>query len=61
MRASGSDSTVILRPPRNLSLDQCIEFIAEDEFIEVTPQNIRMRKMELDMNKRISQKKKENL
>ena len=53
-----SDATVVLRPPQNLSLDQCIEFIAEDELIEITPNNIRMRKMELDANKRISEAKK---
>ena len=58
MRASSSDATVVLRPPQNLSLDQCIEFIADDELIEITPTNIRMRKMELDANKRISQAKK---
>jgi len=58
MRASSSDATVILRPPQNLSLDQCIEFIAEDELIEVTPLNIRMRKMQLDINKRLSINKK---
>ena len=59
MRASGSDNTVTLRPPRQLSLDQLIEFIAEDELVEVTPENLRLRKMELDQNKRASQKKKE--
>ena len=59
MRASGSDNTVTLRPPRQLSLDQFIEFIAEDELVEVTPENLRLRKMELDQNKRASQKKKE--
>ncbi len=59
MRASGSDNTVTLRPPRQLSLDQCIEFIAEDELVEVTPENIRLRKMELNQTKRASQKKKE--
>tara|TARA_Y100001970_G_scaffold275262_1_gene376268 strand:+ start:565 stop:2385 length:1821 start_codon:yes stop_codon:yes gene_type:complete len=58
MRASSSDATVVLRPPQNLSLDQCIEFIAEDELIEITPSNIRMRKMELNANKRISLAKK---
>ena len=58
MRSSSRDNTVVLRPPRKLSLDQCIEFIAEDELIEVTPLNLRMRKMELDINKRISQNKK---
>ena len=59
MRASSSDATVTLRPPQNLSLDQCIEFIAEDELIEITPTNIRLRKMELNANKRAALKKKE--
>ncbi len=48
MRASGSDATVTLRPPRIMSLDQAIEFIAEDELVEVTPASIRLRKMDLD-------------
>lgn len=52
MRASTSDATVTLRPPRILSLDQAIEFIAEDELLEVTPKSIRLRKMELDPNNR---------
>jgi len=52
MRASTSDATVTLRPPRRMSLDQCIEFIAEDELIEVTPESIRLCKMELDKSKR---------
>lgn len=52
MRASGSDATVTLRPHRNLSLDNCIEFIADDELVEITPENIRLRKMELDPNRR---------
>ncbi|MBT5078001.1 MAG: translational GTPase TypA [Candidatus Marinimicrobia bacterium] len=59
MRASSSDATVTLRPPQLLSLDQSIEFIAADELIEVTPLTIRLRKMELDANKRASLKKKE--
>ncbi|MCK4535332.1 MAG: translational GTPase TypA, partial [Syntrophobacterales bacterium] len=57
MRSSTSDATVTLRPPRRLSLDQSIEFIAEDELIEVTPQSIRLRKMELDKSKRHSKLK----
>lgn len=52
MRASGSDNTVVLRPPRLLTLDQAIEFIADDELIEITPQNIRIRKVELDYKNR---------
>ena len=59
MRASGSDNTVTLRPPKRLSLDQSIEFIAEDELVEITPQSIRLRKMELDQGKRLSARKKE--
>ena len=58
MRASSSDATVVLRPPQSLSLDQSIEFISDDELIEVTPVKIRIRKMELDANKRISAAKK---
>ena len=59
MRASSSDATVTLRPPQLLSLDQSIEFIAADELIEITPATIRLRKMELNVNKRASLKKKE--
>ena len=61
MRSASKDNTVVLRPPRKLSLDQCIEFIAEDELIEITPLTLRMRKMELDVNKRISDAKKEKI
>ena len=59
MRAAGSDNTITIRPPRQLSLDQCIEFIAEDELVEITPIHVRLRKMELDKNIRAAQKKKE--
>jgi GTP-binding protein len=61
MRSSTSEATVVLRPPRLLSLDQGIEFIAEDELIEVTPKNIRLRKMELDSRKRASARKVEKV
>ena len=47
MRSSTSDATVILRPPHRLSLDQCIEYISDDELVEVTPESIRLRKMNL--------------
>ena len=59
MRSSTSDATITLRPPRQLSLDQYIEFIAEDELVEVTPQSIRLRKIELDENKRLAHRRKE--
>lgn len=52
MRAASADNTVPLRPPKLLSLDACIEYISEDELVEVTPENIRMRKFELDPNRR---------
>ena len=58
MRAAASDSTVVLRPPKQLSLDQSIEFIAEDELVEVTPLSIRLRKMELDPHKRLAASRK---
>jgi len=59
MRAATSEQTVTLRPPRLMSLDQAIEFISEDELVEVTPQSIRLRKMELDANKRLHAQRKE--
>ena len=52
MRSSTSEATVTLRPPTMLSLDQAIEFIAEDELVEVTPQNIRLAKMIRERKKR---------
>ena len=48
-RASGSDDTIPLRPPQLMSLDQCLEFISDDEFVEVTPETIRLRKSNLDV------------
>lgn len=59
MRASTSDATIILRPPRILSLDQAIEFIAQDELVEVTPASVRLRKMELDATRRQQKSRKE--
>lgn len=59
MRASTSDATIILRPPRVLSLDQAIEFIAEDELVEATPKSVRLRKMELDATKRQMKSRRE--
>jgi GTP-binding protein len=52
MRASGSDDTIQLIPPRILNLEQAIEFIKEDELVEVTPNSIRLRKKVLESNKR---------
>ncbi len=52
-RASGSDENLKLVPPRQLSLEQCLEYIADDEFVEVTPKNIRLRKAILDHTERM--------
>jgi GTP-binding protein len=52
MRASGADEALRLVPPRLLSLEQALEFIKEDELVEVTPQSIRLRKKILEANKR---------
>ena len=59
MRASTSDATVILRPHRVFSLDQYIEFIAEDELVEVTPASLRLRKKELDAQVRMARYREE--
>ncbi|WP_353892275.1 translational GTPase TypA [Proteinivorax hydrogeniformans] len=53
MRASGSDENIILTPPTILSLEQSLEFIGDDELLEVTPDNLRIRKVQLDSKKRI--------
>jgi len=52
VRASGSDDAVKLSPPRILTLEQALEFIDDDELVEVTPVSIRLRKKELDPNRR---------
>ncbi len=53
MRASGSDEALRLVPPRQLSLEQCLEFLADDELLEVTPKTLRIRKSILDHEKRM--------
>ena len=52
MRAASADNFVGLTPPRKLSLEECLEFAREDECVEVTPEAIRIRKLELDANAR---------
>ena len=52
VRASGSDEALRLVPPRLLSLEQALEFIKEDELVEITPQSIRLRKKVLEASKR---------
>ncbi len=53
MRASGSDDALRLVPPRQMSLEQCLEFLADDELLEVTPKSLRIRKSILDHEKRM--------
>ena len=48
MRASGSDDALRLTPPRQMSLEQCLEFLADDELLDVTPESLRLRKRLLD-------------
>ena len=52
-RASGSDEALRLVPPRQMSLEQCMEFLADDELLEVTPKNFRLRKRILDHSQRM--------
>ncbi len=56
-RASGSDEALRLVPPKQMSLEQCMEFLADDELLEVTPQNLRLRKRILDHAARMKQLK----
>ncbi len=62
-RASGSEDALKLIPPTILSLEQCLEFIADDELVEVTPKNIRLRKTILSKEQRakLAAKEKKNL
>ncbi len=55
MRAAGADDALRLTSPKVLSLEQCLEFLADDELLEVTPKNLRIRKRELDHSARMRQ------
>jgi GTP-binding protein len=59
MRASGSDDKILLAPPVRFSLEEAMEYIAVDEYIEITPKSMRLRKIMLDENDRKRQKNKE--
>jgi GTP-binding protein len=52
MRASGTDENVILTPPIRMTLEQALEFIDDDELVEVTPKSVRIRKKYLNENDR---------
>ena len=53
MRAAGSDDAIRLVPPKIMSLEQCLEFLADDELLECTPKSLRIRKRELDHSVRM--------
>ncbi|NLC72489.1 MAG: hypothetical protein GX684_01760 [Ruminococcaceae bacterium] len=57
MRAAGSDEALRLTPPRRMSLEQCLEFLADDELLEVTPESLRLRKRILDHGRRAKAQK----
>lgn len=61
MRASGSDETVKLKEPRLLSLEEAIEFINDDELVEITPHHVRMRKKVLNKDERAKYNKQVNM
>ena len=52
IRAAGSDRNILLKPPRNMSLEESLEYIEEDELVEVTPEAIRLRKILLGEHER---------
>jgi GTP-binding protein len=58
MRASGADDKVRLAPPIIFSLEEALEYIKEDEYVEITPKSIRLRKIYLDENERKRMTKK---
>jgi GTP-binding protein len=60
MRASGTDDNILLKPPRKLELEMALEYIEDDELVEVTPNNIRLRKMILkETDRRRAERKAE--
>jgi len=59
MRASGSDDNVRIAPAKKFSLEEAMEYIQKDEYLEITPKSIRMRKIYLDENERNRMAKKE--
>ena len=59
MRASGSDDNTRIAPPKRFSLEEAMEYIQKDEYLEITPKSIRMRKIYLDENERARMSKKD--
>jgi GTP-binding protein len=60
MRAAGSDDNSKIAPPKKFSLEEAMEYIQKDEYLEITPKNIRMRKIYLDENTRMRMAKKDS-
>ena len=58
IRAAAADEAIRLSPPRDLSLEHALEFIADDECVEVTPGNLRLRKVELSAGARLRLKRR---
>jgi GTP-binding protein len=52
MRAAGKDDSVSLAPPRRMSLEEALEYIEDDELLEVTPENLRLRKRRMSAGER---------
>jgi len=52
MRASGSDSKAVIKPPLRFSMEMALEYIEDDELVEITPRSVRMRKLYLKENDR---------
>lgn len=60
VRAAGSDEKVKLAPPIKFSLEEALEYIQKDEYVEVTPKNMRLRKIYLDENERKRRERETN-
>ncbi len=60
MRSSSADEALRLTPPKAMSLEQCLEFISDDELVEVTPKSIRMRKLYLSAEQRVKVRNAQN-
>ena len=60
MRSSSADEALRLTPPKVMSLEQCLEFISDDELVEVTPKSIRMRKLYLSAEQRVKVRNAQN-
>jgi predicted membrane GTPase involved in stress response len=57
IRAAGADEKIMLASPKVMSLEESLAYMADDEIVEVTPKNVRLRKLILDVNKRMRMKK----